>query len=213
MVTRVAKTALPAAHGESPGEAQGLTGAIWQQEELVAELRPELRFYPKKDEWIKEVSIERRVLGDIYLYYAAREPDVECKAAPAAGELPANYRRRRGGGEGGSHSADLVQSPNPSSRPGSHGAYPGGGNAAPAGRHVLSRGDRASRQARYGGRGARVEVCGSADSSSDPAGRHQSGQTPRKHRRYCFLPAFGERWLFCSIFLQRDLLSSDELNS
>ena len=76
MVTRVAQTDLPAAHGESPDEAVGgATEASWQQEELVAELRPELRFYPKKDEWIKEVSIERRLLGDIYLYYAAREPD------------------------------------------------------------------------------------------------------------------------------------------
>ncbi len=75
MVTRVAQTDLPAAHGESPGEAAGATGASWEQEELIAELRPELRFYPKKEEWIKEVSIERRIFGDIYLYYAARDPE------------------------------------------------------------------------------------------------------------------------------------------
>ena len=75
MVTRVPEHGLPAAHGESPGESGGAAAGSWQSEELVAELRPELRFYPKKEEWIKEVSIERRLFGDIYLYYAARDPE------------------------------------------------------------------------------------------------------------------------------------------
>ncbi len=73
-VTRVPKKSLPAAHGETPGETQS-AAASWQTEELVAELRPELRFYPKKQEMIKEVSIERRLFGDIYLYFAARDQE------------------------------------------------------------------------------------------------------------------------------------------
>ena len=68
-VTRVPQSTMPAAHGQTGGAAIGSA----EGEELVTELRPELRYYPKKDEWIKEVSIERRILGDIYIYYAARD--------------------------------------------------------------------------------------------------------------------------------------------
>lgn len=72
-VTRVADADLPAAHGDS-GAQEGTAGS---EEVFVAELRPERRLYPKKQDqgWIKEVSIERRLLGDIYLYYVTRDPE------------------------------------------------------------------------------------------------------------------------------------------
>jgi len=43
--------------------------------ELICELEPERRFYPKQDQWINEVSIKRQALGDIYIYYANRTAD------------------------------------------------------------------------------------------------------------------------------------------
>jgi len=60
-VTRAAGGILPPAHGESPGDGRS--------RELVAQMQTERRFYPKKQEWISEVSIHRRLLEDIYIYY------------------------------------------------------------------------------------------------------------------------------------------------
>ena len=64
---------LPIAHGEAEGASPG--GADGEAEsEVVCELRPERRFYPKQDnQWINEVSIHRGILGDIYLYYMFRD--------------------------------------------------------------------------------------------------------------------------------------------
>ncbi len=54
------ESGLPKAHGaaETPSGEQ----------DVVAILRPEVRFYPKRQESIKEVSIERQLLGDIYIH-------------------------------------------------------------------------------------------------------------------------------------------------
>ena len=76
-ITRAAST-LPTAYGSDAGEAGG--GAVASaeavaDESVVAVLTPELRYYPKKNEWIKEVSIERRLHEDLYVYYAAKEPN------------------------------------------------------------------------------------------------------------------------------------------
>ena len=40
--------------------------------ELLYELEPERRYYPKQNQWINEVSVKRRFLGDIYIYYSNR---------------------------------------------------------------------------------------------------------------------------------------------
>ena len=42
---------------------------------LVTSLQPERRFYPKQDQWINEVSIHRRLLQDVYIYYSNRDPE------------------------------------------------------------------------------------------------------------------------------------------
>jgi cytochrome c-type biogenesis protein CcmF len=41
--------------------------------ELVADLTCERRFYPKKNQWISEVSIDRSLSEDVYLHYAASD--------------------------------------------------------------------------------------------------------------------------------------------
>lgn len=56
-------TGLPVAHGVAAHEGAGGSG------EFVAELKAERRFYPKSGTWISEVSIHRRLLEDIYIYY------------------------------------------------------------------------------------------------------------------------------------------------
>ncbi len=61
-VTRVPAQALPVAHGAEAAKASA-------HREIVAELDTERRFYPKKQEWISEVSIHRKLLEDIYIYY------------------------------------------------------------------------------------------------------------------------------------------------
>ncbi len=61
-VTRTPVSLLPPAHGETRGAGEPA--------QIVAELRTERRFYPKKQEWISEVSIERRLFEDIYIHYA-----------------------------------------------------------------------------------------------------------------------------------------------
>jgi hypothetical protein len=66
-VTRPAGGPLPAAHGASDRDSG--TGPT----ETVAELKAERRFYPKRAQWISEVSIERHLLEDIYIYYAAKD--------------------------------------------------------------------------------------------------------------------------------------------
>ena len=38
-------------------------------------LNPERRFYPKQDQWINEVSIHRKLLQDVYVYYSNRDPE------------------------------------------------------------------------------------------------------------------------------------------
>jgi cytochrome c-type biogenesis protein CcmF len=56
------------AHGETTGEPDRV---------VVADMWTERRFYPKNVDqpWISEVSIERRLLEDIYLYCPVRQPD------------------------------------------------------------------------------------------------------------------------------------------
>jgi cytochrome c-type biogenesis protein CcmF len=77
-VTRAPRGAV--AHGQSEtsvGTAEVLRGAPSADGEIVAELWTERRFYPKNVDqpWISEVSIERRLLEDIYIYFSFREPD------------------------------------------------------------------------------------------------------------------------------------------
>jgi cytochrome c biogenesis factor len=79
-VTRAARGPLPVAHGETPGEAAraevvrrpGDAGG-----DVVAEMWAERRFYPKNVDanWISEVSIERRLFEDIYIYFPMRDTD------------------------------------------------------------------------------------------------------------------------------------------
>ncbi|MBI4604772.1 MAG: cytochrome c biogenesis protein CcsA [Planctomycetes bacterium] len=68
-VTR-AQGALPVAHGEAREAPLAGSGAAG---EVVSELWGERRFYPKKGEWIKEVTIDRRLVEDIYVYFAGRD--------------------------------------------------------------------------------------------------------------------------------------------
>ncbi len=42
--------------------------------EVVYELEPESRWYPKQGQWIHEVSIKRRPLEDLYIYFRGRQP-------------------------------------------------------------------------------------------------------------------------------------------
>lgn len=66
-VHRVTHGALPTAHGEATDTSSA------SAETLVSELRPEIRVYPKREESIREVSIDRRLLGDIYMIYTPVE--------------------------------------------------------------------------------------------------------------------------------------------
>ena len=95
-VAKAATPSLPVAHGESaPKDAMGArsgagakdasgtkgdpgmpSAATAQREtplETVVELRPERRFYPKKNQWISEVTIHRRLFEDIYIYFSGRD--------------------------------------------------------------------------------------------------------------------------------------------
>lgn len=79
-VTRVPESALPTAHGQTQGgdetsKTAGAATAAIDGEEFVTDLHAEIRVYPKKEESIKEVSIERQLWGDIYLYYGAESGD------------------------------------------------------------------------------------------------------------------------------------------
>jgi len=63
-VTRKTSVVLPVAAGETAAGAGAGAG------EFVAELKAERRYYPKNGgSWISEVSIHRRLLEDIYIYY------------------------------------------------------------------------------------------------------------------------------------------------
>ena len=64
-VTSAPSSVLPEAHGASDAAGSKEGGS----EAVIAELHSERRFYPKKQEWISEVSIHRRLLEDIYIYY------------------------------------------------------------------------------------------------------------------------------------------------
>jgi cytochrome c-type biogenesis protein CcmF len=69
-VSRAAGGFLPKAHGEAEDAAgRAAAGSI------VCELRPERRYYPKQEEWIPEVSIDRGILRDIYITYRHRDGD------------------------------------------------------------------------------------------------------------------------------------------
>lgn len=68
-VERRPQSTLPTAHGAASSGAAREGGT----REIVCELRPERRFYPKQDQWISEVSIHRMLRGDIYLYYVFRD--------------------------------------------------------------------------------------------------------------------------------------------
>jgi cytochrome c-type biogenesis protein CcmF len=77
-VTEPESGLLPVAHGETRAEADpGQAGARSIQPptsgKLVADLLAERRFYPKKGQWISEVSIERRLTEDVYIYYSAQD--------------------------------------------------------------------------------------------------------------------------------------------
>jgi cytochrome c-type biogenesis protein CcmF len=74
---------LPVAHGqektEMPGTAPSAKGIPSSPEpvaagDVVAEIRAERRFYPKQNQWINEVSIERKPFEDIYISFAGRQP-------------------------------------------------------------------------------------------------------------------------------------------
>lgn len=67
-VYRVPSGGLRTAHGEVKDIRQDLENA-----RVVAELLPERRFYPKKREWISEVTIWRRPLEDIYIFFSGRD--------------------------------------------------------------------------------------------------------------------------------------------
>jgi cytochrome c-type biogenesis protein CcmF len=77
-VTRAVGGLLPVAHGETPAEsARSIAnpGNADASGEVVSELWCERRFYPKKGEWISEVSIDRKVFEDIYIFFPQRLPD------------------------------------------------------------------------------------------------------------------------------------------
>ena len=77
-VTRAAQGAFPVAHGETTSEraeAIARPRSVDASGEVLAELWCERRFYPKRGEWISEVSIERKPLKDIYIYFPHRLAD------------------------------------------------------------------------------------------------------------------------------------------
>ena len=77
-VARRPGSGLPEAHGDSgsaPGSEVALTPEVVRQAKLVAKLEPERRFYPKKNQWISEVTIHRRAFEDIYIYFSGRNAE------------------------------------------------------------------------------------------------------------------------------------------
>ena len=46
-------------------------------DDLVCELRPERRYYPKQNQWISEPAINRGAFEDIYIYYHSRNQNDE----------------------------------------------------------------------------------------------------------------------------------------
>lgn len=66
-----------AADSPSQEEAGGTTNLdkLPHGAQLVTILNPERRFYPKQDQWINEVSIHRKLLQDVYVYYSNRDPE------------------------------------------------------------------------------------------------------------------------------------------
>lgn len=54
----------------SPDPLPGSSAAGARPSELVADLRAERRYYPKKDQWASEVAIRRGLWEDVYLYFS-----------------------------------------------------------------------------------------------------------------------------------------------
>ncbi|MGQ9589760.1 MAG: heme lyase CcmF/NrfE family subunit, partial [Planctomycetota bacterium] len=53
-----------------PGPLPGAGAGSAPSETLVADLRSERRYYPKKDQWASEVAIRRGLWEDVYLYFS-----------------------------------------------------------------------------------------------------------------------------------------------
>lgn len=64
---------LPVAHGEASRDGGESSSGNLIQGDTVCEVSAERRFYPKQGRWINEVTIHRRLLEDIYVYYAKRD--------------------------------------------------------------------------------------------------------------------------------------------
>ncbi len=74
-VTEVDEGLLPAAHGDAAAPSAEGVSSSGDEEVFIADLEPEIRTYPKRNETIREVGIERRLLGDIYLHYEVKLDD------------------------------------------------------------------------------------------------------------------------------------------
>ncbi|MEM7234122.1 MAG: cytochrome c-type biogenesis CcmF C-terminal domain-containing protein, partial [Planctomycetota bacterium] len=76
---RQAESGFPVAHGaaETEQNAKELS-ALAKSADLICELKPERRFYPKlgpSEGWISEIGIDRGLLEDIYVTYRFRDRD------------------------------------------------------------------------------------------------------------------------------------------